>query len=56
MVVINVSDTTSFKKIKGIGSKRAVQILKYRNLLGGFISVNQLKEVYSINDFLFEFI
>ena len=53
-VAINVSDTTSFKKIKGIGSKRAVQILKYRNLLGGFKSVNQLKEVYSINDSLFE--
>ena len=54
VVAINVSDTTSFKKIKGIGSKRAVQILKYRNLLGRFISVNQIKEVYSINDSLFE--
>ena len=54
VVAINVSETTSFKKIKGIGSKRAVQILKYRNLLGRFISVNQIKEVYSINDSLFE--
>ena len=34
--------------------KRVSQITKYRQLLGGFININQIKEVYSINDYLFE--
>ncbi len=33
---INLSDTSQWKHLKGIGSKRASQVVKYRNLLGGF--------------------
>ena len=54
LVSINISDTISWKKIKGIGSKRAFQIIKYRDLLGGFQNLDQIKEVYSINDSLFD--
>jgi competence ComEA-like helix-hairpin-helix protein len=54
LVSINTSDTISWKKIKGIGSKRAFQIIKYRDLLGGFQNLDQIKEVYSINDSLFD--
>jgi DNA uptake protein ComE-like DNA-binding protein len=47
---INLADTTSLKRIPGIGKVLSNRILKYRDMLGGFISVNQLKEVYGLND------
>ena len=46
---INLSDTTQFKQIKGIGSKLSARIIKYRNKLGGFYTTNQLKEVWGID-------
>lgn len=51
---INTADTTQLKTLPMIGSKRAALIVKYRNILGGFISVQQLKEVYGINDTIFD--
>ena len=51
---INLSDTSQWKQLKGIGSKRASQVVKYRNLLGGFNNLEQLKEVYSISDSLYD--
>lgn len=45
---INTADTTQLKKIKGIGSYYAKRIIKFRNLLGGFVSQNQFKEVFGI--------
>jgi DNA uptake protein ComE-like DNA-binding protein len=47
---INSADTTDLKKIPGIGSAFAGRIVKYRNLLGGYYSVTQLKEVYGIDE------
>jgi DNA uptake protein ComE-like DNA-binding protein len=38
-----------FTEIKGIGPGFAVRILKYRERLGGFISLNQLREVYGLD-------
>jgi competence protein ComEA len=52
-IFLNESDTADWKKIPGIGSVYASRIVKYRNLLGGFVSVNQLREVYGIDDELF---
>ena len=43
---INQADTTTLKKIKGIGSFYSRQIVKYREILGGYISTNQYEEVY----------
>jgi DNA uptake protein ComE-like DNA-binding protein len=50
---INSADTVKFKKLKGIGPVLAGRIVKYRNLLGGFYSVMQIREVYGISDSLF---
>lgn len=47
-VKINSADTTAFKSLKGIGSYYSSKIIKYRKALGGFTSVEQLKEVYGI--------
>ncbi|HMM16146.1 MAG TPA: helix-hairpin-helix domain-containing protein, partial [Petrimonas sp.] len=50
---LNAADTAEWKKIPGIGSTFASRIVKYRNLLGGFVSVEQLREVYGIDNELF---
>jgi DNA uptake protein ComE-like DNA-binding protein len=46
---LNLADTTQLKKIYGIGSKLSARIVKYRESLGGFISMNQLQEVYGLD-------
>lgn len=46
---INKADTTEFKKLRGIGSKLASNMVTYRNQLGGFVQKEQLKEVYGIS-------
>lgn len=53
-VELNKADTSELKKIPGIGSGYANKIVKYRNLLGGYVNINQLKEVWGIDDTLFE--
>lgn len=45
IVELNQSDTTELIKLRGIGSYYALQIVYYRDRLGGFYSVNQLYEV-----------
>ena len=45
---INTADTMAFKSLVGIGVVLSGRIIKYRNLLGGFYSINQLTEVYGI--------
>lgn len=46
-IEINSADSTEFVKLRGIGPVYAMRILKYRNLLGGFYSKEQLLEVYN---------
>lgn len=46
VVEINSADTTELKKIRGIGSFTAKNIIRFRENLGGFTSVDQLEEVY----------
>ncbi len=45
LVDVNTSDTTELKKIPGIGSGIASAIVGYRNRLGGFYTLEQLKEI-----------
>ena len=45
LVDVGVADTTELKKIPGIGSYIAKQIVYYRNKLGGFYHVSQLEEL-----------
>lgn len=47
-VPINSSDTTALKRIPGVGSYYASQIVKYREKLGGFVSVQQLDDLQNI--------
>ena len=44
-VDLNTADSTLLKQIPGIASYRARQILKYRDRLGGYVSVAQLAEI-----------
>ena len=53
IVDINLADTSEFQSLKGIGSAFSKRIVKYRESLGGYTSIEQLKEVYGINDDLF---
>ncbi len=44
-VELNTADTTDLKKVYGIGSWYANKIVRYRERLGGFFTVQQLKEI-----------
>jgi competence ComEA-like helix-hairpin-helix protein len=46
---LNLADTTQLIRVYGIGSKLSQRIIKYRNSLGGFISMNQLQEVFGLD-------
>lgn len=52
-ISLNKSDTTQWKKIPGIGSAYAARIVRYRELLGGFVEAEQLMEVYGVDQELF---
>lgn len=54
IVELNSADTTALKKVPGIGSVFAKRIIKYRDLLGGFYTVEQLGEVYGIDEERYE--
>ncbi len=53
-VDINTADTAELRKLPGIGEKRAMNIVKYRTSLGGFYTMEQLAEVYSMDASLVE--
>lgn len=54
VVELNSSDSVELTSLPGIGPVLASRIIKYRRLLGGFYSVNQLKEVYGLSADNFE--
>ncbi|MFO8234800.1 MAG: helix-hairpin-helix domain-containing protein [Bacteroidales bacterium] len=56
VVDLNSADTTQFMLVNGIGRTYAERISKYRDLLGGFRKIEQLKEVYGINDSVYSYI
>lgn len=51
---INAASVEDFESLKGIGSGFANSFVKYRMALGGFYSVEQLKEVYHLSDTTYE--
>lgn len=53
-IELNSSDTTELKKIPGIGSGFANRIVKYNNLLGGYSNLDQIKEVWGMDDYLYD--
>ncbi len=50
---INTADSVLFEKLPGIGPVLARRIIRYRTLLGGYYSPEQIREVYGITDSLF---
>lgn len=47
---LNSADTTELQYIRGIGSYYANQIVRYRQQLGGYYKVEQLREIISLED------
>lgn len=47
---LNTTDSISLVELNGIGPSFAKRILKYRSMLGGFVSAEQLKEVYGFTE------
>ena len=54
LVDINTADSAALVAIDGIGPKSASEIIKYRKLLGGYHSVEQLSELKCITESNFE--
>jgi len=54
LIDLNRCDSATLEMLPGIGPVLSARIIKYRNLLGGFVSVDQLKEVYGLPPETFE--
>ncbi len=52
-IEINSADSLLLLTVNGIGPIYAKRIISYRNYLGGFHSISQLKEIYGMNDTVF---
>jgi len=46
---INTADTTQLIRLRGIGSRLAQRILKFRDALGGFVSPEQFDQIYGLD-------
>lgn len=53
-VEINTADSTGFIALPGIGSKLSNRIINFRNKLGGFYNVEQVKETFGLPDSVFQ--
>lgn len=47
---INAADSVSLLQVKGIGAYYAGAIVRYRERLGGFVDLAQLKELYKVDE------
>lgn len=53
-IELNTCDSATLVALNGIGPSYARRILRYRQALGGYVTVEQLKEVYGFPEELFE--
>ena len=56
IVELNSADSAQLVALRGVGAYSAERILKHRNKLGGFVKTEQLKEVWGINDSMYQII
>lgn len=56
LINLNSADSLTLVRLKGIGPVLAARILKYRESLGGYADVNQLKEIYGLDTNTLKFI
>lgn len=54
LIDLNFADTTILKTLPGIGKILSNRIIKYKDMLGGYISKSQLLEVYGISKETFQ--
>lgn len=54
VIDINTADTIQWQQIRGIGPVFSRRITSYRELLGGFYSTEQLREVYGMDSVRFD--
>ena len=54
MLDVNEADSVAWETLPGIGPALSARIVKYRNQLGGFLDIQQIKEVYGLSDSVFE--
>lgn len=50
LVDVNTADTSAFIQLPGIGSKLAARIVLFREKLGGFYAIEQVKETFGLPD------
>lgn len=53
-VDINISDTTAWIALPGIGAKLSNRIVNFRDKLGGFYSIDQVAETFGLPDSVFQ--
>ncbi len=53
-IEVNTADSSAFEELYGIGPALSARIIKYRRLLGGFYSIEQVGETYGISDTVFQ--
>lgn len=54
IIELNAADTFDLQQLRGIGPGFARRIVKYRDRLGGFIDVDQVKEVFGMDEARFK--
>jgi competence protein ComEA len=55
-IEINHAAQAEWESLPGIGAKLALRILTFREKLGGFLNIEQVKETYGITDSVFNII
>lgn len=50
IIELNTADTTKLMQVYGIGRGYAKAIIRFRNQTGGFVSIEQLKEIYGMTE------
>lgn len=54
IIDVNTADTNAFISLPGIGNKLAARIVSFRDKLGGFYTIDQVKEIYGLADSTFQ--